>query len=199
MIFDEIRFPDDVSFGAKGGPEFNTNVVIFNSGFEQRESKWSSSRLRFDVSTGLKTKAQLDELISFFRARKGRAIGFRFKDWVDYKVKSQVIGNGDGITREFQLVKSYTYGDFVCTRIINKPVINTVKIYLDSVEQSSGFEVDFESGRICFDFAPLENIVITADFEFDVPVRFDNDFLNISMENLKSGKIDKIEIIELKI
>jgi uncharacterized protein (TIGR02217 family) len=37
------------------------------------------------VGSGLKNQQQLDELIAFFRARKSKAYGFRFKHWTDYK------------------------------------------------------------------------------------------------------------------
>ena len=77
--FHEIRFPDNIAYGATGGPEFATTVVVTGAGHEQRNVNWAEARGRWDVASGLKNQAQLDELIAFFRARKGRAYGFRFK------------------------------------------------------------------------------------------------------------------------
>jgi uncharacterized protein (TIGR02217 family) len=85
MAFHEVRFPDDIAYGATGGPEFATSVVATASGYEQRNINWSAARGRWDVASGLKKQTQLDTLIAFFRARKGRAYGFRFKDWTDFK------------------------------------------------------------------------------------------------------------------
>jgi hypothetical protein len=80
----------------------------------------------------------MDELIAFFRARKGKAYGFRFKDWTDYKATSQLIGTGDGAIKTFQLVKRYPSGSVVEVRTITKPIAGTVRVYKDGVEQLSG-------------------------------------------------------------
>lgn len=96
MAFHEIRFPDDISYGSNGGPEFSTDIIITQGGFEQRNSNWANARAKYNVAHGVKTETQLAELIAFFRARKGRAHGFRFKDWTDYQITGQVIGTGNG-------------------------------------------------------------------------------------------------------
>jgi uncharacterized protein (TIGR02217 family) len=77
--FHEVRFPDNIAYGATGGPEFATTVVATGSGHEKRNVNWSEARGRWDVASGLKKQAQIDELIAFFRARRGRAHGFRFR------------------------------------------------------------------------------------------------------------------------
>lgn len=78
MSFHEVRFPDDIAYGATGGPEFATSIVATASSYEQLNINWSSARGGLDVASGLKKQTQLDTLIAFFRARKGRAHGFRF-------------------------------------------------------------------------------------------------------------------------
>ena len=93
--FHEVRFPDNIAYGATGGPEFATTVVATGSGHEKRNVNWSEARGRWDVASGLKKQAQIDELIAFFRARRGKAYGFRFKDWTDYKATGQLLGTGD--------------------------------------------------------------------------------------------------------
>jgi uncharacterized protein (TIGR02217 family) len=105
--FHEVRFPDNIAYGATGGPEFAATVVVTGAGHEQRNVDWAEARGRWDVGSGLKNQEQLDELIAFFRARKGKAYGFRFKDWTDYKATDQLIGTGDGAIKTFQLVKRY--------------------------------------------------------------------------------------------
>jgi uncharacterized protein (TIGR02217 family) len=79
--FHEVRFPDNIAYGATGGPEFATTLVVTGAGHEQRNVNWAEARGRWDVRSGLKKQAQIDELIAFFRARRGKAYGFRFKDW----------------------------------------------------------------------------------------------------------------------
>ena len=145
--FHEVRFPDNIAYGATGGPEFATTVVVTGAGHEQRNVDWAEARGRWDVASGLKNQAQLDELIAFFRARKGKAYGFRFKDWTDYKATGQLIGTGDGAIKTFQLVKRYPSGSVIEVRTITKPVAGTVHVYKDGVEQLSGWSVDRDDRR----------------------------------------------------
>jgi uncharacterized protein (TIGR02217 family) len=70
--FHEARFPDNIAYGATGGPEFATTVVATGSGHEKRNVNWAQARGRWDVASGLKNQAQIDELIAFFRARRAR-------------------------------------------------------------------------------------------------------------------------------
>jgi uncharacterized protein (TIGR02217 family) len=197
--FHEIRFPDNIAYGATGGPEFATTVVVTGAGHEQRNVNWAEARGRWDVGTGLKNQAQLDSLIAFFRARKGRAYGFRFRDWTDFKAPGQLLGTGDDATTAFQLVKRYPSGSAVETRTISKPVAGTVGIYLDSVEQLSGWSVDVTTGVVTFTTSPAQDVDISADFEFDVPVRFDTDRMAVTIETYKLHRWQQIPIVELRI
>jgi uncharacterized protein (TIGR02217 family) len=196
--FHEVRFPDNIAYGATGGPEFATTVVATGAGHEKRNVNWSEARGRWDVASGLKTQAQLDELIAFFRARKGKAYGFRFKDWTDYKATGQLIGTGDGAIKTFQLVKHYPSGSVVEVRTITKPVSGTVHIYKDGVEQLSGWSVDVTTGIVTFATAPATGVAITADFELDVPVRFDTDHMGVTIESFHLHRWQQISIVELR-
>ena len=197
--FHEVRFPDAIAYGATGGPEYLTDIVILQSGFEQRNQSWDSARARYDVSTGIKNPTQAAEVISFFRARKGRAYGFRFKDWSDYRVTGQLIGTGNGTQTAFQLTKTYTSGGENETRPLKKPVSGTVKIYKDSILQSSGVTVDHTTGVVTFAAAPTAGVLITADCEFDVPVRFDTDRLAIRIQSHELFVWDQIPLIEIRL
>ncbi len=135
MAFHEIRFPSDIAFGSTGGPEFSTDIIITHSGYEQRNSNWASARARYNVAHGVKTQAQLDTLIAFFRARKGRAHGFRFKDWTDFVANSQTLGTGDGTTTGFQSRKIYQSGSDTDVRTIKKLVSGSS---CQSVEGATG-------------------------------------------------------------
>ncbi len=197
--FAEVQFPTDISYGATGGPMFLTDVVTTVSGHEQRNSKWSQSRAKYNVASGVKTETQWQALIAFFRARRGKAVGFRFKDWSDYKAESVQIGVGDDSTTEFQLVKIYSSGPVAVSRDITKPVAGSVDIYVDSVLQVSGVSVDTTTGVVTFTTPPATDEVITAEFEFDVPVRFDTDEMAVSMDSFDAGNWSSIPLIEVRI
>lgn len=207
MAFHEVRFPDNISRGARGGPERRTQIVELASGDEERNASWANSRRRYDVAYGIRRADDLAEVVAFFEARNGRLRGFRFKDWGDYKSclpsgtpspGDQPIGTGDGTTTNFQLVKHYTSGAQSWTRAISKLVVGTVRIALDGLEQGVGWSAATTTGQITFDTAPGAGVAISAGFEFDVPVRFDTDALDVTLDLERLGSITSIPLLELR-
>ena len=196
MSFLEIRFPDSISFNSSTILEFNTTIITSKNGKEYRNVNWNNNKMKFNIVNGIKTKTELDEVIKFFRNVKGKAYGFRFKDWTDFSAVNQQIGIGDGETKEFQLIKTYTINGNTYTRKIKKPVISTINVFLDGVK-TNDFSIDLTNGLISFEVAPSDTTIITANFEFDVPVRFNNDLLEVSLNSLSSGKINNLELIEI--
>ncbi len=206
MAFHEIRFPDNISRGARGGPERRTQIVELASGDEERNASWANSRRRYDAAYGIRRSDDLAAAVAFFEARNGRLYGFRWKDWGDYKsclpstapaVTDQLIGTGDGTATEFQLVKAYSSGAQTWMRIITKPVTGTVSLALDGVAQASGWSADTTTGLVIFTTAPAIDVTITAGFEFDVPVRFDTDRLDVTHDIERLGSIASIPLIQV--
>jgi len=207
MAFHEVRFPDDISRGARGGPERRTQIVELASGDEERNACWANSRRRYDAAYGIRRADDLVAVVAFFEARNGRLYGFRWKDWADFKsclpsqtpaATDQVIGTGDGATTAFQLVKSYVSGSQSWTRTITKPVAGTVLVAIDGVDVTTGWSVDTMTGLITFTTAPAAGAAITAGFEFDVPVRFDTDTLDVTLDIERLGSITSIPLIEVR-
>ena len=196
--FAEVQFPPDISYGSSGGPEYMTDLVISTAGHEQRNVNWSQARLRYNVAKGVKSREQLASLVAFFRARKGRAYGFRFKDWTDFAATGETLGTGDGTRTQFSLVKRYLSGGVQETRSISKPVAGTVRVYKNAVLQTSGFNVDHASGVVTFTAAPAPSVIVAADFEFDVPVRFDTDRLEASMDSYGTHSWGDIPLVEVR-
>jgi uncharacterized protein (TIGR02217 family) len=196
--FHEVQFPPDISYGASGGPGYSTTVVTTVSGHERRNANWAAARGKWNVAHGLKKREQVAALIAFFRARRGRAYGFRFRDWTDYQALAQLIGVGDSATKTFQLIKRYASGGEIEARIIAKPVTGTVKITLDGVEAASGWSVNTATGLVTFTTAPAAGVQVTADFEFDVPVRFDSDQMDITIETYQLGSWGQIQVLEIR-
>lgn len=199
MAFIETQFPTDISYGSSGGPEYSTDVVMSQSGYEQRNVNWAQARAKFNVAHGVKTQSQLDALIAFFRARKGRAYGFRFKDWTDYTATGQWIGTGNGSQTVFQLQKLYTSGGVNEYRTITKPVSGTVAVYKNAVLQTSGYTVNTATGAVTFSVAPAAAVSVTADFEFDVPVRFDTDRLSAVLDSFGVHSWQDIPLVEVRV
>ena len=207
MAFHEVRFPDNISRGARGGPERRTQIVEMASGDEERNGSWADSRRRFDASYGIRKADDLAAVIAFFEARRGRLYGFRWKDWADYKsclpsaitaATDQPIGTGNGTQTTFQLVKLYTSGAQSWTRAITKPVAGTMAVALNGVTQITGWTVNTTTGVVIFAAAPAPGVTITAGFEFDVPVRFDSDTLDVTLDFERLGSITSIPLIEVR-
>ncbi|TCT02827.1 uncharacterized protein (TIGR02217 family) [Tepidamorphus gemmatus] len=210
MSFHEVRFPVAVSRGATGGPERRTQVVTTAGGYEERNQQWCDSRRRYDAGTGIKTLDQLHQVIAFFEERRGRAHGFRWKDWADYRScpplappapDDQLIGTGDGLSTGFQLVKAYGLMVDPWRRTIVKPVPGTVRIAVGGVELAEGtdFTLDETTGVVVLATAPAIAEPVTAGFEFDVPVRFDTDRLSIDLAAFDHGEIPSIPVIEIRL
>ena len=196
--FHEVRFPDAVARGATGGPAYSTAVVSFGGGFESRNQNWALARGRWDISTGIRTRAQMDEVIAFFRARKGRAHGFRFKDWQDFQAVDQPLAATSDASI-WQLVKRYESGGADEVRHVTKPASGTVVVRIDGVVQTLGahYTIDETTGTVTFSSPPA--VTPRADFEFDVPVRFDTDHLAVTTRHFDAAVVPSIPIVELRV
>ena len=204
--FHEILFPLDVALGARGGPERRTDVVVLGSNREARNARWADSRRRWQAGFGVKTLADLATAIAFFEERRGRLYGFRWRDKADCSSAlpgapvtplDQAVGVGDGSTRTFALAKTYGSSFAPYVRAIDKPVVGSVRAAVAGVE-TNAWTLDPTSGVLLFTTAPPAQAAITAGFRFDVPVRFDTDFLEIDQSAFESGEIPHIPVIEIR-
>lgn len=200
MSFHNVRLPVDVERGAKGGPGFNTTVTPLQSGKEQRNINWAQQRSVYDISYGIGTVQLYQDITKFFYIRRGKAYGFRFKDWADYQITAGVIGTGNGVETDFQIVKVYSDDGGSYTRIIYKPVASTVQVYLNGVLQTltTHYTLDANTGIVTFVTPPSNGVVVTVTCEFDVPVRFDTDTLQTTMQWVEAGQVQSIPLVELR-
>jgi uncharacterized protein (TIGR02217 family) len=208
MAFDDVRFPTTISRGSSGGPERRTDVVTTASGGEERNSRWAHSRRRYNVGHGVKSLAQLHEVIAFFEGRRGRLHAFRFKDQTDWKScapnatparTDQVLGTGNGIQASFQLLKSYGGPSRSYARNITAPVAASVLVAVNGIA-TLAFTLNGQTGVITFNAGsiPAAGTTITAGFEFDVPVRFDTDEITVNLKHFEAGDIPEIPLIEVR-
>jgi uncharacterized protein (TIGR02217 family) len=195
----EVRLPDDVERGASGGPRFHTRILTLYSGHERRNQEWSDARGEWDISYGIQNRNDLHRVLRFFYARRGRFQGFRFKDWSDYEAADALFGVGDGTTKIFQLYKPYN-DDLnlnLYSRAITKPVSGAVAVKVAGVA-TAAFTLNYTTGLLTFTTAPSAAAALTWTGEFDVPVRFDVDQLDLTMERFDAGEIPAINIVELR-
>ncbi len=72
MAFHEVRFPNDISRGARGGPERRTQIVELASGDEERNASWANSRRRYDVAYGIRRADDLAAVVCESRRQNGQ-------------------------------------------------------------------------------------------------------------------------------
>jgi uncharacterized protein (TIGR02217 family) len=209
--FHEVLFPLDIALFSAGGPQRRTDVVALGSGAEERNARWAHSRRRYDAGYGVKTFEALSQAVSFFEERRGRLYGFRWRDRLDHSsaapeapvaATDQAIGTGDGATVNFQLSKTYGSLYSPYRRPIAKPVSDSVRVAVDGTEaaQGSHFTLDATSGIVTFlaGHVPANGADVTAGFLFDVPVRFDTDYLEVDLSAFAAGAIPKIPLVEIR-
>jgi uncharacterized protein (TIGR02217 family) len=207
--FHEVRFPLRVALGTSGGPVRRTDIVSLSNGRENRNRRWQDARRRYDAGSGVRSVEDLYAVLAFFEARAGQFYGFRFRDPVDHKscapsaavgVGDQVIGTGNGVTATFQLVKRYADAGGETVRVIEKPMTGTVVVSVaGSAVPPADFTVDPGLGTVTFKPGKIPaSGTIRAGFEFDVPVRFDTDRIDIDLAQFNAGRIPSIPLVEIK-
>lgn len=200
--FHEGRLPVSAGPGSSGGPEWHTQALILASGREVRNAVWRGSRQRWDIVTVPMASPAVRAVLDFFEARRGRLQGFRFRDrFASSTAQSggpvsaldEVIAAGDGETAVFQLARSTAMGP----KRICKPVASSVQVAIDDSVQQNGWSVDERTGLLVFDVPPAAGTSITAGFDYDWPVRFDADQLDVTLTDVGAGQLLRIPLIEL--
>lgn len=181
MAFHDVTLPDEFQYGSQAGAGFSTIVQQTASGHEIRVARQAQAVHRMSLRTELQSASQAKTLKAFALARRGSLHSFKIKDWSDYTSNAdgesaataldQVIGSGNGTTTTFQLVKRYeTTGPNPYVRTITLPIAGTVVAAIDGIT-TTAFTVS-GTGQIVFSAAPGAGTVVTAGFQFHVPVRF---------------------------
>jgi len=180
------RFPTCPSFGYTAEPVYNVTAVRTAGGHESQNRNWSRPLHRFNCRVGPRAIEEVAELHEFYHAMGGPFVGFRFKDYADFKscrahetvtpLDAPVVLDEDLSPDAYRLVKRYTYGVRTQDREITKPVAGTVRLASDGVEMTEGVDwtIDETTGIVTLNFSPVG--VLTWGGEFDGPARFDSEF-----------------------
>lgn len=200
-------FPTNISFGRPGGPEYNTDTPLVESGNEQgRNSYWPEPRYSWDVGYSIRSMDQIYALLQFFHACRGKWKPFRFKDWLDYKscavdqtpdFDDQSLGAAEAGQTEFQLGKTYAQGSYSTLIQIIKPRGSTIRIGVDAAEVTSGWTVNESTGLITRDTPFAGGEVVTWGGEFYRKCRFDIDKLSHEFAAWEAGGVE-VPVIHLR-
>ena len=200
QAYDDVLFPLALGREAEVAPEVSTAILTSAGGHEARNAAWAEARTRYDVGPGVRSEADIRELLAFYRARMGPARAFRLRDPFDDCSRDegeptpmdQVIGEGDGVQQSFELVKHY--GE-VARRIL-RPVAGSVRVAVNGVE-TAAFELS-AGGVIVLDVPPDDGAVVSAGFRFDVTVRFAEDRLSVNRATFLAGAAPSVPLVEVR-
>lgn len=199
--FIEEQFPPKISYGSSGGPGFKTSLFYTDSGRVSGISHWDSIKAIYDVNLDFVDSVGLAAVQNHFYMMRGRAIGFRFKDWSDYKVSNQNFFVGDGVATTFQFFKRYRSAQYRYDRVIKKLVSGSLGVVtVSGVTKTEGvdFTVDYNTGVFTFNAAPAKGTVgRVAYVEYDVPCRYDIDYLDFQVSDFNQYVAASIPIIEI--
>ncbi len=201
--FHEIRFPTEISRGAHGGPERRTDVVTLGSG---ARSATRAGPIRAAATTPATASSSLDDLhavIAFFEERRGRLYGFRWRDRGRLQVlraerrsprratsrsapatasAPHVPAGQDATARAFAPLDRGRSPSRSPARCASRSPASSRPPAPTSRRHDDGHR-HVPAGHM-----PGGGRPVTAGFEFDVPVRFDTDKLEINLQGFRAGR-----------
>lgn len=171
-------------FGWQGGPEFNTRIVDLASGRERRNAEWAQARHKYEAPFNNISRDAYRNVKQMHLVCKGRLHCFRFRDELDYSAANDVFGFGDGVATVFQLGKVSTIDGISYDRECFA-ILGGASVTVDGAAASP--TIDLLRGIVTFASAPADGAVLRWSGEFDIWVRFDQDYLPFSIDNSDGG------------
>lgn len=180
-------------------PIWKSNVYESESGRETRTQKWSFPRYRIELNYNFITdnsiqsvtlaKGELEKLQGFFNSVGGNFEDFLYRDDVENHCENQTFAVGDGVSIQFQLVRSLP--DWI------EPVRGIVEaphIFING-EETTAFRYS-NTGLIIFDEAPPAGSLLSWSGSYYFRVRFENEELELEREwdGLWSGEISLLTV-----
>jgi len=201
--FHNVRFPEDVSWRSSGGPLFKTQVFQSFRGYEKRNIDWSQPQMQFNVAYGVKTDVQVLNLFSFFNARQGRAYGFRYKNWANYRIQNNAFATGDGFNNRLPIWRFYGFQGARMYKRLRKIVPGSVRNVgvgsIGGLVEGVDYTIDYDTGEIALNYPPGYGVPVFAEnLEYDEPVRFDTDTLQSIFEGFNNQSLNNIPLLGVK-
>lgn len=198
--FADVYLPDSIrAFPWRSSPRTSTTIVAVASGDEQRNRNWLNPLRTFSAADAVRCYDIVEDLQDHWLVVGGPLLSFPMRDPLDFSSRrlrapndaiaptelDQQFGIGDGVTRFFQLKKTYSRGGLTYARNIKLPAVESCIFAMNGLPPDTAnpallggpyvIDVSREGGEIAFDHAPAAGTVLTAGFFFDVPVRFESD------------------------
>lgn len=139
------------------------------SGRRRTVNMWSSPVWKFNVSyDAIRSKAtlpELQQLYAFFGSACGQYATWKFYDPYDNTVTGQPFGTGDGVTVQFQLIRSFIYEGYTWTEPVYA-LYGNPSIYIDGIlSDPSTYTLD-DYGQITFASAISSGAIVSWSGQF---------------------------------
>lgn len=185
-----------LAWGVKKKPHFSTQVQTAYSGRELRSSAYSEPlwefNLTYDVLRANVAYQELQQLVGFFLARRGRFDSFYYTDPDDCQATDVSLGNAVSGQLTYKLKK--TFGGFSETigALNGSPVIK-----LNGVTQS-GALYTVGKNSITFLAQPTVGQPLTGTYAYYYDVRFKKDEEEFEQFLKDLWKLSKLELVSVK-
>ena len=126
------------------------------------------------------------------------ALGLLLKLWLASRQVRHVARHRETVPLPFDRHITLASHQKAADYTVAKARFGLLETALGMAEQLSGWTLDATTGVITFTTAPAGGVIIRAGFEFDVPVRFDSDTLDVTLDFERLGSITSIPLLEIR-
>lgn len=196
MAFINVQLPSAILLGSSFGPSWDVEILSYGQGDEYVNRKINQPRYSFSLRHVVERANLFSEVVQFFNAIGGPATGFLVDNPIDNATNMAgtntatdiSLGDGDGSTTTFNLVRTYTQGSVSTSRRIFKPKQDLLvavdgtplTVVYDAVPASGEVSVNTGTGVLTFEAAPGSGLEVTWGGGYYCPVRLNADSLDIA-------------------
>lgn len=208
MSYLKAFIPACESFGWSGGPEFKTRIRVLTNGRERRNADWMQERNRYTLPFQNIGREEYAAVRQMFQTCQGMLHAFLYMDPLDYQASNEIFAVATGAT-EYQLVKNSVIDGVIYQRRIYALYVpgtdgiadnSTITVTVNGTP--TAVTLDRDRGLVIFSVAPTPGAVLAWSGRFAVWVRFDADWLPMSIDNRRgqdyahNGQITLLELPE---
>lgn len=181
---------------------FSTRISIGNGAQETRSGLWAAPLARIDLGPAVRNLYTLRLLDSFHRRVYGPRDAFLFHNrlWdttgqvpglktlapAPITMLDEIIGTGDDVETDFQLVRNYGSAQQNIFKIKGTPLIAIDGVFQDPALSPPPYTIS-STGLVQFATPPGSGLSITAGFDHYIVVRFEDDDLDMNLQNYRRG------------
>lgn len=192
MSYIDTFIPACGGYGWQGGPEFKTVIVEMRNGWERRNAEIANARHTFNIPYTNISPEDYMGIKQLHLIARGRLHSFKFIDELDKEADNEVFATGNGVQKVFQLRKLSLIDGVSYSRNVYVPLPG---ITITNNGVSASPTIDYDRGLVTFAAAPGNGNALRWTGQFALWVRFNQDDLPFSIDNLRvrSGQVSIIE------